>query len=88
MGHTFLSVHFVQAVPALLKVMIASEDHKEKFACALQNACPLIIRKSQGKRQFQSIVSKTLYYGLLKAELYRRRFSRNVPERSYFIKYV
>ena len=71
MGHTFLSVHFVQAVPALLKVMIAPENQKERFACALQNACPLIIRMFQGKRQFQSIVSKTLYYGLLKAELYR-----------------
>ena len=46
LGHTFLSVHFVQTVPALLKVMITSKDQRKIFACALQNACPVIIGKS------------------------------------------
>ena len=33
----------------LLKAMIASEDQKEKFACALQNACSVIKRKGSRK---------------------------------------
>ena len=40
---------------ALLKAMITlSEDQKEKFACALQNACSVIIGKLQEKRLCQS----------------------------------
>ena len=50
--------------PALLKAMITSEDQKEKFACALQNACPVIIERAQGKRL------ETFSYGPFKTELH------------------
>ena len=64
---------------ALLKTMITYEDQKEKFACALQNSCSVIIRKPQGKRLSQSAVSETFSYGLLKTDLHRWHFFRNVP---------
>ena len=54
---------------ALLKNLIASEDQKEKFACAIQNACSMIIGKAQGKRLYESPVSEIFLYGLLKTEL-------------------
>ena len=56
---------------ALLKTLTTSEDQKEKFACAPQNACPVIIGKAQGKRLCQSPVSETFPYGLLITELHR-----------------
>ena len=62
--------------PALLKAMITSEDQKEKFGCALQNACLLIIGKAQAKRLRQSAVSETFPYGLLWPSL---TFFRDVP---------
>ena len=59
--------------------MITSEDQKEKFTCTLQNAYPIMIGKAEGKRLCQSLVSETFPYGLLKTELHRLHFSRNVP---------
>ena len=65
--------------PALRKAMIISEDQKEKIACTLQNAYLVMIGKAEGKRLCQSLVSETFPYGLLKTELHRLHFSRNVP---------
>ena len=62
--------------------MITSEDQKEKFVCAPQNPYPIIIGKIQGKRLCQIPVSETFSYGLLKTELHRWHFSRNIP--AYF----
>ena len=46
--------------------MIASKDQKEKFACALQNACPAIIGKAQGKPYVKVLFQKPFLMGFLK----------------------
>ena len=46
--------------------MITSEDQKEKFACTLQNAGPVIIGKAQGKRLCQSRFQKPFLMTFLK----------------------
>ena len=82
MGHTFLSFRFVKTV--LKQIFILHYERlwllwlQEKFACSLQNACSVIIGKTQGNCLCQSPVSETFSYGLLKTELYRWHFSRNV----------